>query len=167
MVTYGCAGLAAALQTVYPWCCINVAGCIRCNILEKARMRDYAEMKTVPRPSIRPKTGCRRRLLFAVSVLVGMPSIPRWSGSSTKTCRGCCPFSAFPGTSGANYAPPTSLSVALWKFGVALGLRCVFNEASVEGIIYSILQRFSQEWKNRTLSLFTHAALMSPTSRMV
>jgi hypothetical protein len=35
---------------------------------------------------------------------------------------------------------------------------CFVNLASMERIIYAIFQRFNQEWKNRTLRLFTHAA---------
>jgi len=35
---------------------------------------------------------------------------------------------------------------------------CFVNVASVDRIIYSILQRFNLEWKNRTLKLFTQAA---------
>jgi transposase-like protein len=35
---------------------------------------------------------------------------------------------------------------------------CFVNVASVDRIIYSIFPRFNLEWKNRTLSVFTHAA---------
>jgi putative transposase len=35
---------------------------------------------------------------------------------------------------------------------------CFVNVQSVDRIIYSIFQRFNLEWKNRTLKLFTHAA---------
>ena len=35
---------------------------------------------------------------------------------------------------------------------------CFVNVASVDRIIYSILQRFNLEWKNRTLKVFTQAA---------
>jgi transposase-like protein len=35
---------------------------------------------------------------------------------------------------------------------------CFVNVESVDGIIYSIFQRFNLEWKTRTLSVFTQAA---------
>ena len=35
---------------------------------------------------------------------------------------------------------------------------CFVNVKSVDRIIYSIFQRFTLEWKNRTLKLFTQAA---------
>jgi len=35
---------------------------------------------------------------------------------------------------------------------------CFVNELSVERIIYAIFHRFNEQWKNRTLRLFTQAA---------
>ena len=35
---------------------------------------------------------------------------------------------------------------------------CFVNEASVERIVYSIFSRFNEDWRNRALRLFTHAA---------
>jgi len=35
---------------------------------------------------------------------------------------------------------------------------CFVNLKSVDRIFYSIFQRFTLEWKSRTLKLFTHAA---------
>src|SRR5713101_5936895 len=35
---------------------------------------------------------------------------------------------------------------------------CFVNELSVESIIYAIFHRFNEQWKNRTLRLFTQAA---------
>jgi len=35
---------------------------------------------------------------------------------------------------------------------------CFVNAESVDRIIYSIFQRFTLEWKTRTLNLFTQAA---------
>jgi putative transposase len=35
---------------------------------------------------------------------------------------------------------------------------CFVNLHSMERIVYAIFHRFNQEWKNRTLRSFTHAA---------
>src|SRR5205823_8805795 len=48
------------------------------------------------------------------------PLPPPWSGGCSRTCPSCCPSSLFPGTCGANCAPPTSSSAASSKCGAAL-----------------------------------------------
>ncbi|HEY6303128.1 MAG TPA: transposase, partial [Terriglobales bacterium] len=44
---------------------------------------------------------------------------------------------------------------------------CFVNVESVDRIIYSIFQRFNLEWKSRTLNLFTQAADVTFSIRLI
>jgi len=160
IVTDGCAGLAAAIQTVYP----RVAH-QRCwvhkmrNILEHVRKRDYDEVKTGAQAIY--KAGSRAEAQAAFRRFRA-----RWSrdyGPMVRRLERDLPelLSCF------------SLPRHLWKkvrttnviercfVEVRRRTRpmvCFVNVASVDRIIYSIFQRFNLEWKNRTLKLFTQAA---------
>jgi len=108
ILTDGCAGLAAALRTVYPRvrhqrCWVHKMR----NILEKVRKRDYDEVKAAAQASIWPRAGRRRSPPFASSVRAGTELTRPWSGGCSRICRSCCRSSLFPGTCGANCAPPT------------------------------------------------------------
>ena len=123
IVTDGCPGLAAAIQTVYPRALHQ-----RCwvhkmrNILEKVRKCDYdavkADAQAIYRADGRVHRPKRRR---ALSASAGAPPIPAWWANWNAICQSCCPSSAFPDTCGRSCAPPTSLNAVSWKFGAALG----------------------------------------------
>jgi putative transposase len=160
IVTDGCAGLAAAIQTVYPRALHQ-----RCwvhkmrNLLERARKRDYDEMK------------------------IGAQAIYRADGRRQAEAA----FRAFRRRWQSGYGPmvrqlerdlPELLSFFSFPRHLWRKLRttniiercfvevrrrtrpmvCFVNVKSVDRIIYSIFQRFNLEWKNRTLRVFTQAA---------
>ncbi len=105
--TDGCAGLAAAIRTVYPRvrhqrCWVHKMR----NILEKARKRDYDDVKTGAQAITWPNLGLRQKPHFAVSARVGSGRTGRWCADWNATCRNCCRSSLFLGTCGANCAPP-------------------------------------------------------------
>src|SRR5882762_6143478 len=108
IVTDGCPGLAAAIATVYPR--VRHQRCwmhkMR-NILEKVRKSDYDEVKAGAQAIYLGKAEGKRWGRFAAFVPAGGGSTALWCGGWSATCRSCFPSSPFPGTCGANCAPPT------------------------------------------------------------
>ncbi len=160
IVTDGCPGLAAAIQTVYPR-----ARHQRCwvhkmrNILEKVRRRDYDQVKRDAQaiylaPS-QPQAQAAFRAFRA-----------RWRrdyGSVVRRLERDLPellsFFAFP----RHLWKKLRTTNVIERCFVEVRRRtrpmvCFVNVQSVDRIIYSIFQRFNLEWKTRTLSVFTQAA---------
>ena len=160
VVTDGCPGLAAALETVYP----RVAH-QRCwahkmrNILEKARKRDYDAVKTDAQAiyladgrrqaQAAARTFCRRwRSTYPAMVRRLERDLPELLA-----------FFRFP----KHLWRKLRTTNVIERCFVEVRRRtrpmvCFVNVQSVDRIIYSIFQRFNLEWKNRTLRLFTQAA---------
>jgi putative transposase len=160
IISDGCAGLAAALETVYP----RVAH-QRCwvhkmrNILDHVRKRDRDQVKQDAQAIYRAESRKQAQQAFQQFRL-------RWQsgyGSMVKQLEKDLPELL-------NFF---DCPKHLWKKVRTTNLieRCfvevrrrtrpmvVFvNIHSVDRIIYAIFQRFNHEWKNRTLKLFTHAA---------
>jgi putative transposase len=160
IVTDGCPGLAAALQTVYPRALHQ-----RCwvhkmrNILEKVKKRDYDQVKADAQAIYQAEDRKQAQAAFR-------RFRTRWQKHYASTVRQLerdLPelLSFF------------SFSCHLWRklrttniiercfVEVRRRTRpmvCFVNVQSVDRIIYSIFQRFNLEWKNRTLKLFTQAA---------
>ena len=65
-------------------------------------------------------------------------------------------FFSFPRPLGRKLRATNVIDVVSWRRAVLVV--CFVNVKSVDRIIYSIFQRFTLEWKNRTLKLFTQAA---------
>ena len=123
IVTDGCAGLAAAIATVYPRvlhqrCWVHKMR----NILERVRRRDYDEVKRGAQAIYRADSRRQAELPFVPSASVGSTIMVRWCGSWSAICRSCCRSSASPSTCGESYTPPTSLSAASWRCGAGRGL---------------------------------------------
>ena len=160
IVTDGCAGLAAAIQTVYPRvlhqrCWVHKMR----NILQRARKRDYEEMKTGAqaiygadnhRQAEAAFRAFRRRWQSAYGPMVrqlerDLPELlaflnfPRHLWRKLRT---------------TNIIERCFVEVRRRTRPMV----CFVNVKSVDRIIYSIFQRFNLEWKNRTLRLFTQAA---------
>ena len=160
IVTDGCPGLAAAIQTVYPRALHQ-----RCwvhqmrNILEKVRQRDYDEVKQDAQ-AIYGADGRRqavaafrdfrrrwqkdyglmvRRLERDLPELLSFFSFPRHLWRKLRT---------------TNIIERCFVEVRRRTRPMV----CFVNVKSVDRIIYSIFQRFNLEWKTRTLKLFTQAA---------
>src|SRR5438477_176265 len=160
IVTDGCAGLAAAIPTVYPR-----ARHQRCwvhkmrNILEKVRKSDHAEVKTgaqaiyLAEGQGKAETafrsfGARWRRQYGAVVRRLEQDLPELLS-----------FFAFP----RHLWRKLRTTNVIERCFVEVRRRtrpmvCSVNVESVDRIIYSIFQRFNLEWKTRTLNLFTQAA---------
>lgn len=160
IVTDGCPGLAAAIQTVYPRALHQ-----RCwvhkmrNILEKVKRRDHdrvkADAQAIYQAEDRPQaqTAFRRfrsrwqkhyarlvrQLERDLPELLSFFSFPRHLWRKLRT---------------TNIIERCFVEVRRRTRPMV----CFVNVQSVDRIIYSIFQRFNLEWKNRTLKLFTQAA---------
>ncbi len=160
VVTDGCPGLAAAIQTVYPRATHQ-----RCwvhkmrNILEKVRKRDYDAVK-VDAQAIYLAKG-RRQAEAAARAFCR-----RWRSEYSSVVRQLerdlpelLAFFAFP----KHLWRKLRTTNIIERCFVEVRRRtrpmvCFVNVQSVDRIIYSIFQRFNLEWKTRTLNLFTQAA---------
>ncbi|MBV9483924.1 MAG: IS256 family transposase [Acidobacteria bacterium] len=160
IVTDGCPGLAAAIQTVYP----RVAH-QRCwvhkmrNILEKVRRRDHDAVKADAQAIYLGESGNQAITAFR-------HFRARWKRdycSMVKQLERDLPellsFFALP----KHLWRKLRTTNIIERCFVEVRRRtrpmvCFVNVKSVDRIIYSIFQRFNLEWKNRTLNLFTQAA---------
>jgi putative transposase len=160
IVTDGCPGLGAAIQTVYPRALHQ-----RCwvhkmrNILEKVKKRDYEQVKADAQAIYQAEN--RKQAQTA-----GRRFCRRWQrnypGLVRQLERDLPELLSF-------FALPRSLWKKLRTTNIiercfvevrrrTRPMVCFVNVQSVDRIIYSIFQRFNLEWKNRTLKLFTQAA---------
>lgn len=160
IVTDGCAGLAAAIQTVYPRALHQ-----RCwvhkmrNILEKVRKRDCDEVKTGAQRiylaagrrqaeaefrAFRQRWAAEypamlRQLERDLPELLSFFTLPRHLWRKLRT---------------TNIIERCFVEVRRRTRPMV----CFVNVQSVDRIIYSIFHRFNLEWKTRTLRVFTQAA---------
>ena len=160
IITDGCPGLAAAIQTVYP----RVAH-QRCwvhkmrNILDKVRRRDHDAVKTDAQ-AIYLADGLR----FAQAAARAF--CRRWRRDYPSLVRQLerdlpelLAFFRFP----KHLWRKLRTTNIIERCFVEVRRRtrpmvCFVNVQSVDRIIYSIFQRFNLEWKTRTLGVFTQAA---------
>jgi putative transposase len=160
IITDGCPGLAAAIQTVYPR-----AAHQRCwvhkmrNILEHVRKRDYDEVKTAAQAIYQGESLSQARAAFA-------RFRQRWRGDYGPMVRQLeqdlpelLSFFRLP----RHLWRKLRTTNIIERCFVEVRRRtrpmvCFVNVQSVDRIIYSIFQRFNLEWKNRTLKVFTQAA---------
>jgi putative transposase len=160
IVTDGCPGLAAAIQTVYPRvrhqrCWVHKMR----NILEKVRRRDYAEVKRGAQAIYLAENRAQAEAAFRAFR-------GRWRREYGRMVRGLeqdlpelLSFFAFP----QHLRRKLRTTNVIERCFVEVRRRtrpmvCFVNVESVDRIIYSIFQRFNLEWKTRTLSVFTQAA---------
>jgi putative transposase len=160
IITDGCPGLAAALQTVYPRvehqrCWVHKLR----NLLSGARRRDHAAMKAQAQAIYQATS--RREAEHAAQVFAR-----RWRAASpqlvARLLQDLPELLAF-------FQCPRTLWRKLRTTNViercfVEGRRrtrpmvCFVNGQSVERIIFSIFNRFNLEWTQRTLRQFTQAA---------
>src|SRR6516165_4714521 len=125
IVTDGCPGLAAAIETVYPRALHQ-----RCwvhkmrNILEKVRRRDHDAVKADAQGSIGPKAVARPKPPFAPFAAAGDRCMARWCDNWSAICQSCYRSLASHGTCGESCAPPTSSSVVSSRYDGAPGPWC-------------------------------------------
>jgi putative transposase len=160
IVTDGCPGLAAAIQTVYPR-----ARHQRCwvhkmrNLLEHVRKRDYDAVKADAQAIYLAESRARAAAAFRRFRIAWR----REYGSVVRRLEQDLPellsFFAFP----RHLWRKLRTTNVIERCFVEVRRRtrpmvCFVNVESVDRIIYSIFQRFNLEWKTRTLNLFTQAA---------
>jgi len=160
IVTDGCPGLAAAIQTVYPR-----AAHQRCwvhkmrNILDKVRRRDHDAVKTDAQ-AIYLADGYRQAQAAARAFCrrwrAHYPSLVR---QLERDLPELLAFFRFP----KHLWRKLRTTNIIERCFVEVRRRtrpmvCFVNVQSVERIIYSIFHRFNLEWKTRTLKVFTQAA---------
>jgi putative transposase len=160
ILTDGCAGLAAAIRTIYPRvrhqrCWVHKMR----NILEKARKRDYDEVKAGAQAiylaeSRAQAEGAFRR--FRARWQRIYPGVVQRLGRDLPELLS---FFAFP----RHLWRKLRTTNVIERCFVEVRRRtrpmvCFVNVENVDRIIYSIFQRFNLEWKTRTLNLFTQAA---------
>lgn len=160
ILTDGCAGLAAAIQTVYPRvlhqrCWVHKMR----NILEHVRKRDYDEVKQGAQAIYRAENRRQAEAAFR-------RFRQRWQreyGPMVRRLERDLPellsFFSFP----RHLWKKLRTTNVIERCFVEVRRRtrpmvCFVNVKSVDRIIYSIFQRFTLEWKTRTLKLFTQAA---------
>jgi putative transposase len=160
ILTDGCAGLGAAIRTVYPR-----ARHQRCwvhkmrNILEKARKCDYDEIKAGAQAIYQAESRAHAETMFRrfrARWQRAYPSVVKRLGRDLPELLS---FFAFP----RHLWRKLRTTNVIERCFVEVRRRtrpmvCFVNVESVDRIIYSIFQRFNLEWKTRTLNLFTQAA---------
>lgn len=160
IITDGCAGLAAALQVVYP----RVAH-QRCwvhklrNVLSAVRRRDHAAVKADAQAIYRAAS---RQEAAALARQFGQ----RWRAAYPRVVRSLeqdlpellaffsCPRELWRKLRTTNIIERCFVEVRRRTRPMV----CFVNVQSVERIIYSIFNRFNLEWSQRTLRQFTQAA---------
>jgi transposase-like protein len=162
VVTDGCPGLAAALQTVYPRvphqrCWVHKMR----NILEKVRKRDYNAVKADAQAIYRADGERRARQAFERFRFRWRTLYPAMVRSLEKDLPELLTFFRFPR---ALWRKLRTTNVIERCF-VEVRRRtrpmvCFVNVESVDRIIYAIFNGLNENvrWKNRTLQLFTQAA---------
>ena len=160
IVTDGCPGLAAAIQTVYPHvphqrCWVHKMR----NILERVRRRDYAAVKQDAQAIYEAENRRCAEKAAALFCRRWRESYPQIVASLEQDLPDLLPFFAFP----VHLRRKLRTTNVIERCFVEVRRRtrpmvCFVNLASMERIIFAIFHRFNQDWKNHTLRSFTHAA---------
>jgi putative transposase len=160
ILTDGCAGLAAAIRTVYPRvrhqrCWVHKMR----NLLEKARKRDYDELKTGAQAIYLAESRAQAEAAFRRFRARWQRHYPDVVKRLGRDLPELLSFFAFP----RHLWRKLRTTNVIERCFVEVRRRtrpmvCFVNVESVDRIIYSIFQRFNLEWKTRTLNLFTQAA---------
>jgi len=159
IVTDGCPGLAAAIQTVFPR-----AKHQRCwvhkmrNILQKVKKREYDEVKRDAQAIYRADGISDARLAFREFRLRWSKQYPAIVKQLEKDLPELLSFMSFPK---ALWRKLRTTNVIERCF-VEVRRRtrpmvCFVNVGSVDRILYSIFNRFNLDWENRSLRAFTQA----------
>jgi len=160
IVTDGCPGLAAAIQTVYPRvlhqrCWVHKMR----NILEKVRKRDYDAVKADAQAIYGAQNRGKARDAFCRFRRHWQKEYPSVVRQLEKDLPELLSFYSFP----RHLWKKLRTTNVIERCFVEVRRRtrpmvCFVNVKSVDRIIYSIFHRFNLEWRNRTLQVFTQAA---------
>jgi transposase-like protein len=160
IITDGCPGLAAALQTVYPHvlhqrCWVHKMR----NILGRVRKRDYAGVKQEAQAIYQAGSLREAQQVFRTFQRHWQESYPTIVRQLEKDLPQLLSFFRFP----RHFWRKLRTTNVIERCFVEVRRRtrpmvCFVNEESVDRIIFSIFSRFNEGWRNRTLRLFTQAA---------
>ncbi len=160
VITDGCAGLARALETVYPR-----ARHQRCwvhkmrNILEKARRRDEPQIKTQAQKIYLAENAAAARRAFERFRFRWRSRYPTMVRQLERDLPELLHFFAFPRHLRRKLRTTNVIERCFVEVRRRTRPMVVFtNVESVDRIIYAIFSRFNEDWKNHTLDLFTQAA---------
>lgn len=160
IVTDGCPGLAAAIQTVYPR--VQHQHCwahkMR-NILEKVRKRDYDAVKAGAQALYLARSRWQAQNAFGRFRRQWQSVYPAMVRRLERDLPELLTFFDFP----RHLWRKLRTTNAIERCFVEVRRRtrpmvCFVNVQSVDRILYAIFQQYSPQWKNRTLQLFTQAA---------
>ena len=160
IVTDGCPGLAAAITTIYPRALHQ-----RCwvhkmrNILEHVRRRDFPAVKNCAQAIYLAAHRAAATQAFRVFQARWQELYPAMVRKLEQDLPDLLSFFQFP----QHLWRKLRTTNVIERCFVEVRRRtrpmvCFVNELSVERIIYAIFHRFNEQWKNRTLRLFTQAA---------
>ncbi len=160
VITDGCAGLARALETVYPR-----ARQQRCwvhkmrNILEKVRKRDYDAVKRDAQKIYLASNVAAARRAFERFRFRWRAHYPAMVRQLERDLPELLHFFAFPRHLWRKLRTTNAIERCFVEVRRRTRPMVVFtNVESVDRIIYAIFSRFNEDWKNHTLELFTQAA---------
>jgi putative transposase len=160
IATDGCAGLAAAIRTIYPHvlhqrCWVHKMR----NILEHVRKRDYEAVKKAAQAIYQAETRSRAEAAFGRFRSRWEKAYPRMVQRLGTDLPELLSFYRFP----RHLWKKLRTTNVIERCFVEVRRRtrpmvCFVNVESVDRIIYSIFHRFNLDWRTRTLRLFTQAA---------
>jgi len=160
IVTDGCAGLAAAMQTVYPR-----AKHQRCwvhkmrNILQKVKKSDYDEVKRDAQAIYRADGIGEARQAFREFRMRWIKQYPGMVKQLEKDLSELLAFMSFPKQQWKKLRTTNVIERCFVEVRRRTRpMVCFVNVGSVDRIIYSIFNSFNLKWENRSLRAFTQAA---------
>jgi len=160
VITDGCPGLARALETVYPRvrhqrCWVHKMR----NILEKAKRRDEKQVKAEAQKIYLATNGAAARRAFERFRFRWRSRYPAMVRQLERDLPVLLHFFTFPQHLWRKLRTTNVIERCFVEVRRRTRPMVVFtNVESVDRIIYAIFSRFNEDWKNRTLELFTQAA---------
>ncbi|PYU28392.1 MAG: IS256 family transposase [Acidobacteria bacterium] len=160
VISDGCAGLAAAIETIYPR-----ARHQRCwvhkmrNLRDGVRRRDQAAIKRDAQCIYRARNAAQARRAFQRFRFHWQTQYPGLVRRLERDLPELLTFFDFPQPLWRKLRTTNAIERCFVEVRRRTRPMVLFvNVASVERIIYAIFHRFNQQWQNRTLALFTQAA---------
>jgi transposase-like protein len=160
VITDGGAGLARAIETIYPR-----ARHQRCwvhkmrNLLEKVKRRDEKQMKTAAQKIYLAQNAAAARQAFERLRFHWRSRYPALVRQLERDLPELLHFLALPPQLWRKLRTTNVIERCFVEVRRRTRPMVVFtNVASVDRIIYAIFSRFNEDWKNHTLELFTQAA---------
>jgi putative transposase len=157
VITDGCAGLAAALQTVYPAvphqrCWVHKMR----NLCEAVRRRDHEAVKHAAQRIYQAASLAEARTAFGRFKWHWQAAYPRLVRSLEKDLPDLLNFYQFPRHLWKKLRTTNAIERCFVEVRRRTRPMVVFtNVQSVDRIIYAIFNRFNDDWQNHTLQLFT------------